>query len=151
MADSTDYASLIRTALETYGLSINRGLQRDESPSDDSETDSEEYFENRLAEPSSEDPMNDGFIMDDSMNTGFIEDDSEGIEEIENDSDEIEEPEHPPKIIKSQRLRPNFQIWDSTQQEYKTYQISRVSVGRFHCQALFEVFPKKQSASKFFP
>ena len=36
--------------------------------------------------------------------------------------------EHPPIIVKSQRKRPNFQIWDEDSLEYKTYQVNRAAI-----------------------
>ena len=36
--------------------------------------------------------------------------------------------EHPPIIVKSQRKRPNFQIWDEDSLEYKTYQVNRAVI-----------------------
>ena len=71
------------------------------------------------------DLLNVGFIRDDSMNDGFIEGDSDSDETIEIDSPEFPPP---PRIIKSQRRRPNFQIWDSASEELKTYQVNRIAI-----------------------
>ena len=56
--------------------------------------------------------------------------------------------EHPPIIVKSQRKRPNFQIWDEDSMEYKLIRL--ISLWSFgECFPQSDKRPGQKFASKF--